>query len=140
MADTELLNNNIDMSIDNIPKLKKEPNPNYKKDIRLKKERDETLSKIKTILNITESNKTFFSHEIYEETQNKILALKDEVARNFKTSSWATYRKGSENVSKPYLSLIRCVFRDMKVNYSCSTCKIKNENGEYISTTLYKLD
>jgi len=61
----------------------------------------------------------------------------NDIEKYFKVSSWVVYRNNTK-VLKPYLSLIRCIFRDMNINFTCSLCKIKDEeNGKYINTTSY---
>jgi hypothetical protein len=110
----------------------------YKKNIRCKKEREAILNKLYSIIGITESNRIFFSHQMTDEMQTQILAMKDEIDQNFKTSTWSVFRKETQ---KPALSLFRCVLRDMSVSYSYSSCKIKDAlTGNFISSTLYKID
>ena len=65
--------------------------------------------------------------------------LKEQIGNYFKVSTWVTFKK-NKKVDRPYLSLIRCIFKNMKIEYSCSSCKLKNEDNKYINTTIYILN
>jgi len=111
----------------------------YKKNIKFKKERLDILLKIYTIIGLNETNKKFTTLDINEIKQNQIMELVPEITKYFRVSSWSYFNK-KKIIDKPHLSIIRCIFREMNITYACSSCKIKNENQEYINTTIYILN
>lgn len=113
----------------------------YKKNIKFKNEQNIILLKIYEILNLNEQNKLFYSHTLDNDIlmQNKIMDLREDIGNYFKVSSWVVFKKNTI-VEKPYLSIIRSVLKNMKIEYSCSSCKIKNNDKQYINTTIYILN
>ena len=96
----------------------------YKKNIKFKNEQNDILYKIYEILNLNEQNKIFYSHNLDKDILkiNKIMDLKEQIGNYFKVSTWVTFKK------------------NMKIEYSCSSCTLKNEDNKYINTTIYILN
>lgn len=113
----------------------------YKKYTKFKKERGEILHTVYGILGINEQNKVFYAHDLDNDInkQNKIMDLVNIIPQYFKVSSWVVFKKNTK-VERPYISLVRCIFRDMNINYTCSSCKIKNSDKKFINSTIYILD
>ena len=107
--------------------------------INYKNERNELLIKIYTILGINENNKIFRLKEldINEKKQKDILDLEVEIKRYFLCSNWTYFKHKNRDWKRKYLSLIKAILKDMKINIKThvlldkSTCK---------SETLYIVD
>lgn len=112
----------------------------YKKNERYINERKKIVALLFIIIGITDKNNIFYSHQITTEQQKQIMNLKNDIEKYFKTSSWAVYRNSKKEVNKPYLSLIRCVMRDMGIKYTCANKKIRDINDVYVTTTIYVIN
>jgi hypothetical protein len=62
--------------------------------------------------------------------------MKDDIQKYFKICYWNIF-KNNNNVLNIHMSIIKSMFKDMKVKYTSTSCKMKNENGKYFNTTMY---
>ena len=103
------------------------------------KERDEIITKLNDILEITNEKNWFILYDLNNdiEKQNKILSLKDDIKKYFICSKWAFFNSSTHNkIKKDYLSLIRSVYKYMNYQITYKTKKINNDT-EIISTCIY---
>lgn len=115
----------------NINKQKREHNKENKYII----ERMNLLQNLYDILNINEHNKCFYSYIINnnEDVCLKICNMKDDIQKYF------NILKNNNNVLNINMSIIKSMFKDMKVKYTSTSFKMKNNNGKYITTTKYNI-
>jgi len=99
-------------------------------------ERKEILDKIFEILSITDTEKSFYSHDFNEDKINSIFNLEDKIKMYFNTSSWSGFRQGI--VKTKHLSIIKFIFKDMQVKYITKSFKIRL-NKQYVNTTKYTI-
>ena len=80
-------------------------------------ERQELLQKMLNILGITDDNKMFSLKKLDEDEakQKQILDLVDDIKKYFVCSRWTFFNHIEREIKRNYLSLIKSVFRDMKV-------------------------
>jgi len=98
-----------------------------------KEEMQKTLNKMFEILQLTNQNNTFTLKKMDTDPdkQQQILALEEEITKNFSLSNWSYFmnkKKGIE-MERPYINLIRGVFRACNVDFSIlnTTAKIDNK-------------
>ncbi len=105
------------------------------------KERQELLQKMLTILGITEENKMFSLKKLDEdpEKQKQILDLVEDIKKYFICSKWAYFSNQTKEFKRLYLSLIKAVFKDMKVKIFSSFLHIKKDDKTQYET-FYVLD
>jgi hypothetical protein len=91
-------------------------------------ERKQIIDKIFDILEINNNNKYFNINELDENInkQNEILNLKDEIHTYFLTGNWKCFKKGIE-IDRPYLSIIKHIFRHENINFILSRKMIKGK-------------
>ena len=61
--------------------------------------------------------------------------MKDDIQKYFKKCNWNVFI--NDKVLNIHMSIIKSMFKDMKVKYTSTSCKMKNEDGKYFNTTLY---
>ena len=105
------------------------------------KERQELLQKMLNILGITEENKMFSLKKLDEdpEKQKQILDLVEDIKKYFICSKWTFFDHKEREIKRNYLSLIKAVFRDMKVKMY-STFVHKKIDDVVKCETIYILD
>ena len=139
MSDDESNNNDIinaDIFLSTKPSLKKEGGRPSKKE-KYKKEREDILNKLKTILGITDENTMFLLCDL-ESNNNKIkqiLDLTDSIEKYFTSKNNSVFRN-KETAIKPHTSLIRLVFKEMDYNVNVAKSTINRDNKK-IYTGLY---
>lgn len=107
-----------------------------KKEIQYAKEQKDILEKILDILEINENNKTFLLYDIDndKEKQEKILALKEDIKKYFVYNNSSIFKKCP--TERPYMSIIRTVFKSQNIGYISAKKFIKKDN-QTISTQKY---
>jgi len=132
--ENSILNNNIN-------------DTNYKKksfiklkNLKFKQERLDILKKIYDIIEINNNNKIFFSHELDndDKKQKDIEALIEDIKKYFKTSSWICFNK-NRHVDRLYISLIKYILKDMMIDFTSMSCKMKVKNV-ILNTTQYTIN
>ena len=96
-------------------------------------ERSKILSKIYNILELDE-DKTFYLYDIDNNSDKKqqIMDLSEEIKLYFNSGGWGVFSK--ENISRPYLSLVRCLLRDMRIRYAIVSKSLERD-GKYVSSS-----
>lgn len=108
-----------------------------KKDIKFVNERIDILQKIYDILGITESNKTFFICHLNDDKKNKIDELIGDIKKYFNTSNYPSLRSNSTTDKNKHIAIIRSIFKDLNINFTRSSCVMKNDDNINISTSMY---
>ena len=126
---------NKDDNINESKKPKITKNRSTKKDL-YKKEQEEILNKINTILGISKDNNTIYLYDIEndDDKKNQILALSDDVKKYFKTSNWAFYK--DEECKGNHVLLCKSIYKDMGYKIINKAVDI-TRNNEKIRTTKY---
>ncbi len=119
----------------NKPKIKK--NRSTKKDL-YKKEQEEILNKINTILGISKDNNTIYLYDIENDNNKKeqILGLSDDVKKYFKTSNWAFYK--DDECKGNHVLLCKSIYKDMGYQILSKNAHIKR-NDNKINTKEYTI-
>jgi len=101
------------------------------------KEREDICNRLLEILDLKEDN-TFLLCDLDEDTlkQEKILAMKEEIHKYF-ASSEITVLKPNFKCNRPYLNMIRCLFRAQGYTFVSNDRYKKTENGESKRTVKY---
>ena len=104
-------------------------------------ERKQMLEKIQNILGITETNKVFYLYDIdsNKTKQDKINELKNMIELYFKSKNSAVFMTNGKPVIRPYMSLIRLVFKEMGFRFTVSRTTIYR-NDKSIYTSMYTID
>ena len=100
------------------------------------------LRKIFKILNLSLTNKIFNLHDIDNdiEKQNQIIELKAEISMYFNACKWRIFRN-DVLIVREYMSIIRNVFKDLKVDFLYYVSKIKNINkNKFHNETIYMIN
>lgn len=97
------------------------------KKIKYEKERNEIFDKINKILEV--ENEQFLGSIIYnnENKQNQIYNLEQDIKLYFRCSNWSYFRSDRTS-SKPYISLVKNIYRDMGHDL---ICQIKTNDKIY---------
>ncbi len=100
----------------------------------LKKE--EILNKILNILKIDEVHNYFSLKEVDNnfEIQKLILDLEEDIKSAFCCSKWTCFKKQTK---RRWLSFIKNISKDLKIKIVNSKKSVKNEEGNFISETIY---
>ncbi len=110
------------------------------KNVKFVEQQKEILKKIFEIIGISDQCKVFYTYNISnDETKTKILNLTNDIKLFYKTTNWSVF-KLSEDSDNYHLALIRAVLKYHKIDYTCSTGKIKDKNNNSINTKVYNLD
>ena len=117
------------------PKITK--NRSTKKDL-FKKEQEEILNKINTILGISKDNNTIYLYDIENDENKKaqILALSDDVQKYFKYSKWGFYSK--EECKGNHVLLCKSIYKNMGYQIISKNAYIKR-NDNKINTKEYTI-
>ena len=109
------------------------------KNIKYSKEQNDILNKIYNIIGIDENKRSFYTHEFdYDENKSKLIEdLSKDIKKYFSASLWSCFNK-KKKLDKQYISLIKNIFKDLKIQYNSQSCKIKRDN-KYINSTQYIL-
>jgi len=93
---------------------------------------ENTKNKIFEILELT-SEKNYFNlidldNDI--EKQQQILALEDEIKQNFPVSTWSyfTNKRDNKPMERPYLNLVRGIFKACNVDYHSYQTALTQDN------------
>ena len=128
---------NKDDNINESKKPKITKNRSTKKDL-YKKEQEDILNKINTILGISKDNNTIYLYDIEndDDKKNQILALSDNVKKYFKTSNWAFYK--DEECKGNHVLLCKSIYKDMGYQIISKNAYIKR-NDTKINTKEYTI-
>lgn len=102
-------------------------------------ERKAITKKLLELLHIDNSNKMFNSYDLdhNEETQKAILDMIPNIERYFTVAGWSYYRKNN-NQTRPYISVIKSVLKDMKINV-VSASKKKRIDEKIVTYSIYTI-
>ena len=102
-------------------------------------ERQELLQKIFNILEITENNKMFSLKKLdeNEDKQKSILDLENDIKKYFLCSKWNYFNNKNREFKRSYLSLIKAIMKDMKIQMIASTIVKKTDVNKTKSETIY---
>ena len=102
-------------------------------------ERQELLQKIYNILEITENNKMFSLKKLdeNEDKQKSILNLENDIKKYFLCSKWTYFNNKNREFKRSYLSLIKAIMKDMKIQMIASTIVKKTDDNKTKSETIY---
>jgi len=91
-------------------------------------ERKQIIERVFNILEISSDKKYFYVNELDENInkQNEILNLKGEIHTYFLTGNWKCFKTGID-IDRPYLSLIKHIFRHENINFILSRKMIKGK-------------
>jgi hypothetical protein len=130
--DNIIINNNI------IEDVNKKKTHRFKNKV-YKNEQNDILKKIFDIIGITKDNNIFHSHIIDndESIQNKILEFNDIFKVYYKVSSWPAYKKF--DIERRYLSLLKSLLKEMDVEYTSISSKMRYKN-RIVNTTTYTIN
>ncbi len=105
-----------------------------KKELKFEKERKEVLDKLLKILNVNKENTIFYINDLQndENKQKQILDLESDVKKYFSCGKWLYFAK--KDIPNPYLSLLKSLLKDMKINtsmiyYKDTTNKVITKKG-----------
>ena len=109
------------------------------KNIKYSNEQNDILNKIYNIIGLDENKRSFYTHEFdYDEDKRKLVEdLSEDIKKYFSASLWSCFNK-KKKLDKQYISLIKNIFKDLKIQYNSQSCKIKKDN-KYINSTQYIL-
>lgn len=104
-------------------------------------QRNEILNRIYDVLQITETNKVFFSDFVErEEIANAILELEEDIKRYFNVSTWSSFKKNVVIKNNRALSIVKSVLKDMNVLFEKYNTKKKSyPNNDIIYVTQYRI-
>lgn len=110
------------------------------KKIRFAKERLEILQKMKNILGIDDKNHSFYLYDLENDKTKleNIMNLKDEVFEYFTSKNNSVFRK-KDTTSKPHVSLIKLVFKEMECSIISAKKYIKR-NNEIVHTSVFIIE
>ena len=122
---------------DNSEKPKITKNRSTKKDL-YKKEQEEILNKINTILGINKDNNTIYLYDIEndEDKKKEILALSGDVHKYFKTGSWGFYTK--DECKDNHVLLCKSIYKELGYQVLSKNAYIKR-NDKKINTKEYTI-
>jgi hypothetical protein len=112
-----------------------------KKTEKYSEERQEILSKIKNILDVSDDKQLFYLHDIdtNKEKQQEILDLKDKIEVCFKSKNSAVFMPVEKQAIRPYMSLIRLVFKEMGFKIIVTRVTIYRKE-ESVYTSMYTIN
>ena len=136
MSDDESDNNdniNADIFLSTKPSLKREGGRPSKKE-KYKKEREDILNKLKTILGVVDIDR-FYLHDIEnnEVKMKQVLDLKDDIEKYFTSKNNSVFRN-KEKAMKPHTSLIRLVLKEMDYEVIVTQKTIIRDKQKVISS------
>ncbi len=115
----------------------KKRNKPTKKDL-YKKERQDILNRINTILGINKDNNTIFLYDIENDLNKKtqIFALSDDVKKYFKVGTWGVFCK--KECQDNHFLLCKSIYKDMGYEVISKAVDITRDNNK-IRTTKYTI-
>jgi len=104
-------------------------------------ERTQILNKISDILGVTPENKIFYLYDIdnNKEKQQQINDLKSQIETYFKSKNSAVFMPDEKKAIRPYMSLIRLVFKEMGFHMIVTRVTIYREEKS-IYTSMYTIN
>jgi hypothetical protein len=104
-------------------------------------ERINILNTIKNILEITDENKVFYLYDIdtNKDKQQQIVDLKSQIETCFKSKNSAVFMPDDKKAIRPYMSLIRLVFKEMGFHIVVTRVTIYREEKS-IYTSMYSIN
>ena len=100
-------------------------------------------NKLIDILGLTPTNNILIPYLFDKEVEKikQILAMEDEIKKNFTTSNWSYFKNKRSNteMERPYLNLIRGICKDCKIKYENkpSTMKIGDDIKKIVKYIFY---
>jgi len=133
---TEIMNN----TTISIPDVHKKAG-RKKKTEKYNTERVDILNKIKDILMVTQENNVFYLYDIDTnlDKQQQINDLKIQIETYFKSKNSAVFMPADKKAIRPYMSLIRLVFKEMGYNMIVTRVTIYREEKS-IYTSMYTIN
>ena len=131
----------VDIITNSQPNIQKKQAGRKKKVDKYNEDRLFILDKIKNILGLTEENMIFYLHDIDndKEKQSEIEDLKPIIETCFKSKNSAVFMPGDKQAIRPYMSLIRLVFKEMGYNIVVTSVTIyRNQKSVY--TSMYTIN
>ena len=105
------------------------------------KERLEVLNKINRIFNLDEENNKIKLGQVTEKQIDKIMKLKDEIYTYFYGKQNSVFNSSRSSTTKrPFLSLIKIVYREFYYSLERVDKKKKNEDGKWVNDSYYILE
>jgi hypothetical protein len=104
-------------------------------------ERLDILNKIKDILGVTQENNVFYLHDIdtNPNKQQHVNVLKSQIETCFKSKNSAVFMPDDKKAIRPYMSLIRLVFKELGFNIIVTRVTIYREEKS-IYTSMYTIN
>jgi hypothetical protein len=98
------------------------------------------LQNLYDIIGINDENKTFLLYDLDHdpEKQARIMALKEDIRRYFFASNSRLFQKEDILPTRPYILVIRSIFKHMKVPYVMTSMKVKIDD-KWVATRRYVL-
>jgi hypothetical protein len=105
-------------------------------------ERNNVLQKLFNILEISDTNKTFFLKNLdeNENKQNLIFELESDIKKYFLCSRWTYFSNKNRKFKRSYLSLIKAIMKDLNIKMIPSTVVNKNNDNKTKRETFYIFD
>ena len=102
-------------------------------------ERNELVQKLYNILEITETNKMISLTELDEnkKKQQSIIELVPEIKKYFLCSRWTYFSCKDRECKRDYLSLIKAIFKDIKIKLIPTVTKKKIDENTTLTNTFY---
>jgi hypothetical protein len=102
-------------------------------------EQKEIVDRILNILDINDDNNKFYLHDLdnSHEKQEQIMNIIPDIKKYFICSNWSCLAK--DNIKRPWLSLMKYIFKTMNYNLISSRVSIKNNENKFMNVTLYYL-
>ena len=141
MDQTEVLNEEPNDLIDNVETNRKTKSfEKNKKGIYID-ERKDVLIRLYEILQITETNKIFFSDFVdREDITNAIMTLEEDIVKYYNVSTWASFKKNVTLKNGRSLSMVKSILKDMDIKIEKLNTRVKrNPKEDPIYTTQYRI-
>jgi hypothetical protein len=104
-------------------------------------ERKDVLRRLYEILQITDTNKIFFSDFVdREDITNAIMTLEEDVIKYYNVSTWASFKKNVTLKNGRSLSMVKSILKDMDIKIEKLNTRVKrNPKEDPIYTTQYRI-
>jgi hypothetical protein len=104
-------------------------------------ERKEVLKRLYEILQITDTNKIFFSDIVERpDITYLIMGLEDDVKKYYNVSTWASFKKNVTLKNGRSLSMVKSILKDMNIDLEKLNTRIRRDPKEdMIYTTQYRI-
>ena len=102
-------------------------------------DREKIIDKLEKILGLSTENRYFCVNDIdkYKEKIDDIISLENDVKKYFNYGGWG-YFKGTVQ-SKPYVSLIKAIYKDMKYKILTTSKTSIDKDGQSYTLTVLKI-